>query len=519
MNRDESPTPVNPWLIALSVMLATFMEVLDTSIANVSLRHIAGSLSVSTDESTWVLTTYLISNAIVIPATGWLGQRFGRKRFLMTCVAIFTVSSFLCGLATSLPALLVLRIIQGAGGGALQPIAQAILLEAFPKEKQGQAMGVYGLGVVTAPIRGPVLGGGLTENYSWRWIFFINVPVGTLALALMQRFIHDPQWLRNARAPRLDLIGFSFMSVWLASQEVLLDKGQEDDWFGSHFIVLMTFVAVAGLIAFVARALTTDKPFVDLRVLKNYNFSLGLGLMFFAGVTLYGLTAIIPLFLESLMGYTALQSGYAMIPRGLGAVIAMPLAGKLVSKIQGRYLVAGGFLSFGAAALALSYISLDLSPWILFWPLFFSGVSIAFMFVPLNTLALGALKPEQMGNASGIFNLMRNVGGSVGISMVTMLLSRKAQLHQSEMAGRLEMGDLIFGVRTQSLQRYFQGYFDQPDAARMAQGRIYGELQRQSTLLAYVENFRLLGFVCFLCIVGGMLLRRVKPKKSPAGVH
>src|ERR1700757_1819301 len=307
MNSGHSQIKVNPWLIALSVMLATFMEVLDTSIANVALSHIAGSLSVSTDESTWVLTTYLISNAIVIPSTAWFGQRFGRKRFLMTCVAIFTISSFLCGLATSLPMLLLMRIIQGAGGGALQPIAQSILLESFPKEKQGQAMGVYGLGVVTAPILGPVLGGWITDNYSWRWIFLINVPVGLLALMLMQRFIHDPHWIRNSRPARLDVIGFGFMSLWLGCQEVLLDKGQEDDWFGSRFIILMAVLAVVGLVVFIARELATEKPFVDLRVLKNYNFSLGLVLMSFAGVTLYGLTAIIPLFLQSLLGYTALQ--------------------------------------------------------------------------------------------------------------------------------------------------------------------------------------------------------------------
>src|SRR6185312_2519812 len=309
-----------------------FMEVLDTSIANVALEHIAGSLSVSADESTKVLTTYLISNAIVIPTTAWFGQRFGRKRFLMTCVGIFTVASFLCGLSTSLPMLLLMRVIQGAGGGALQPIAQAIMMESFPKEKQGQAMGVYGLGVVVAPILGPVLGGWITDNYSWRWIFFINLPVGILALMLMQRFIHDPHWIRNARPARLDVIGFSFMSLWLGCQEVLLDKGQEDDWFGSHFIVIMAALAVVGLIAFLWRVLNAKKPFVDLRVMKNYNFSLGLALMFFAGVTLYSLTAIIPLFLQTLMGYTALESGYSMIPRGLGALIAMPLVGKLVPK-------------------------------------------------------------------------------------------------------------------------------------------------------------------------------------------
>jgi MFS transporter, DHA2 family, multidrug resistance protein len=274
----------------------------------------------------------------------------------------------------------------------LQPIAQAILLESFPKEKHGQAMGVYGLGVVAAPIIGPVVGGWITDNYSWRWIFFINVPVGIIAMMLMQTFIKDPPWIRNARPGRLDAVGFGFMSLWLGCQEVLLDKGQEDDWFGSPFIVVMAVLAVFGLVAFVARVLMTPRPFVDLRVMKTYNFSLGLFLMFCAGVTLYGMTAAIPLFLQGLMGYTSLQSGLAMIPRGLGALIAMPLAGALVSRVQGRYLVAGGFLAFGAASFALSRLSLDLTPGLLFWPLFFSGVSIAFMFVPLNTLALGAFK-------------------------------------------------------------------------------------------------------------------------------
>ncbi|HZI31378.1 MAG TPA: DHA2 family efflux MFS transporter permease subunit, partial [Candidatus Binatia bacterium] len=281
---NDNEPKVNPWLIALTVMLPTFMEVLDTTIANVALTHIAGSLSVSADESTWVLTSYLIANAIVIPCSAWLGQRFGRKNFLMFCVAVFTVASFLCGLATSLPMLLAFRIIQGAGGGAFQPIAQSIMLESFPKEKHGVAMGVYGIGVVIAPIIGPVLGGWITDNYSWRWIFFSKLPAGFLAIWLIQKFIHDPHWIRNAKPARLDVIGLSFMSLWLGCQEVLLDKGQEDDWFGSHFIVLMAALAVIGLIIFIARELTVEKPFVDLRVLKNYNFSLGSVLMFFAGV-------------------------------------------------------------------------------------------------------------------------------------------------------------------------------------------------------------------------------------------
>jgi MFS transporter, DHA2 family, multidrug resistance protein len=516
---NDNEPKVNPWLIALTVMLPTFMEVLDTTIANVALTHIAGSLSVSADESTWVLTSYLIANAIVIPCSAWLGQRFGRKNFLLFCVTVFTMASFLCGLATSLPMLLLFRIIQGAGGGAFQPIAQSILLESFPKEKHGAAMGVYGIGVVIAPIIGPVLGGWITDNYDWRWIFFSKLPAGFLAIWLIQRFIHDPHWIRNARPARLDAIGLSFMSLWLGCQEVLLDKGQEDDWFGSHFIVLMTVLAVAGLIVFVMRELSVGKPFVDLRVLKNYNFSLGAVLMFFAGITLYSLTAIIPLFLQTLMGYTALQSGWAMIPRGLGALIAMPIAGRLVGKIQGRYLVAGGFLSFGIATFALAKLSLNLAPWILFWPLFFSGIAIAFMFVPLNTLALGSLKPEQIGNASGIFNLMRNVGGSVGISMVTTLVARMSQAHQTTLVADLTPYDTTYQSSIQSMTAAFAARGDALITAnQQAVGSIYHTLLTQANLLAYLDGFRWFTLLCLACLAAALMLKKVKVH-SPVAAH
>jgi len=514
----NSETKVNPWLIALSVMLATFMEVLDTSIANVSLQHIAGSLSVSVNESTWVLTSYLISNAIVIPSTAWFGQRFGRKRFLMACVAVFTISSFLCGVATSLPMLLVMRILQGAGGGALQPTAQAIMLESFPREKHGQAMGVYGLGVVTAPILGPVLGGWITDNFSWRWIFFINVPVGVIALFLIQRFIYDPHWIRDARPARLDIIGFSFMSLWLGCQEVFLDKGQEDDWFGSRFIVVMAVLAVIGLAAFLMRVLTAEKPFVDLAVLKNYNFTLGLALMFFAGVTLYSLIAILPLFLQSLLGYTALRSGLTMVPRGLGALVAMPLAGKLIGRVHGRYLVAGGFTAFAISSFVLGSLSLDLSAGILFWPLFFSGAAAAFMFVPLNTLALGALKPEQLGNASGIFNLMRNVGGSVGISLVTTLIARRSQAHQVTLAGQMTPYDPAWQSGMHNMTAAFAANNGAVAAHQLAIGSMYHTLLTQSTLLAYLDNFRWFSMLCIGCIAGSLLLKTVKVR-GPVAAH
>jgi len=518
MNDNETRPAENPWLIALAVMLPTFLEVLDTTIANVSLSHIAGSLSASTDQATWVLTSYLISNAIVIPCSAWLGQKFGRKNFLLACVAVFTIASFLCGLATSLPMLLLMRVVQGAGGGAFQPIAQSIMLESFPKEKHGMAMGVFGIGVVIAPIIGPVLGGWITDNYSWRWIFLFKLPVGLLAMVLIQRFIHDPAWIRNAKPGRLDLIGFSFMSLWLGCQEVLLDKGQEDDWFGSRFIGLMAVLAVAGLAVFIFRELRAERPFVDLRVLGNYNFSLGAGLMFFAGVSLYSMTAIIPLFLQSLMGYTALLSGLAMIPRGLGALIAMPLAGRLVSKFQGRYLVMLGFLAFGSASLALAHLSLDLTPWVLFWPLLFTGVSMGFIFVPLNTLGLGGLKPEQIGNASGIYNLMRNVGGSVGISLVTTLAARRAQVHQNTLVGNLSPYDPGYQASLQSLTGPLAATSDPVTAQQQAVGTMYHTLLNQANLMAYLDIFLMFAGIGLVCLVTALLLKKVKAR-GPINAH
>jgi DHA2 family multidrug resistance protein len=321
--------------------------------------------------------------------------------------------------------------------------------------------------------------------------------------------------MREARAPKLDAIGFGFMSLWLGCQEVLLDKGQEDDWLGSPFIVLMAVLAVFGFAAFLIRALTAERPFVDLRVMKVYNFSLGLFLMFCAGVTLYGMTAAIPLFLQGLMGYTSLQSGLAMIPRGLGALVAMPLAGALVSRVQGRYLVAGGFVAFGLASFALSRLSLDLTPGLLFVPLFFSGVSIAFMFVPLNTLALGAFKAEQIGNASGIFNLMRNVGGSVGISLVTTLVARSAQAHQVILAARLTPYDAAVRASLASVA----GASIPPAAAQQtALGLMYRTLVRQSDLLAFLDNFRWFALLCVLCVIGALLLRKSQAR-GPVAVH
>src|SRR5690349_14988215 len=420
----------NPWIIALSVMLATFMQVLDTSVAKVTLPHIAGSLCASVDEATWVLTSYLVSNAVILPSTGWITSRFGRRRTLLTCIGIFTLASIICGAATSLPMLIVARIVQGAGGGALQPIAQAVLMESFPPEKRGSAMAAFGMGVVVAPIIGPTLGGWITDNYSWRWIFYINIPIGILAVFMANMFIEDPPYIRDQRPGRIDRLGFALMAIGLGTLQLVLDKGQEEDWFNSSLITFAVVFAAVTLTAFVIWELTTKEPIVDLRVLKNRNFTVGTSIMTVMGIVLYGTIALLPLFLQTLMGYPAVQSGLAVSPRGFGSIASMILVGRLIGKIDGRYLVMFGFLVLGYATYMFSDINLMVTSSSITWPNIISGFAMGFIFVPLTTMAMGTLANEQMGNASGVFNLMRNTGGSIGIAAMTTMLSRGSQIHQ-----------------------------------------------------------------------------------------
>ena len=516
--RDWKPS-FNPWLIAASVMLATFMEVLDTSVANVSLPHIAGSLSATTDESTWVLTSYLVSNAIILPAANWLGHYFGRKRFLVVCIAIFTLSSALCGAAASLGMLLLARVLQGAGGGALQPIAQAVLLESFPTEKRGSAMAVYGLGIVVAPIIGPTLGGWITDNYSWRWIFYINVPVGILAVLMAHSFVEDPPYIRNQRPGRIDYIGFGLMALGLATLQIVLDKGQESDWFSSSFITWTAVLAVAALVFFVIWELRTKEPIVNLRVLANRNFAVGTGLIAVMGVVLYGTIALLPLFLQTLVGYPALQSGLAVSPRGIGAVFSMIIVGRLVGKIDGRYLIMFGFLVLGFSTYLLSDINLQISMGTIVWPQVISGLAMGFVFVPLTVMATGTLTSEQIGNATGIFNLMRNIGGSLGIAAVTTMLARGAQAHQAAMVSHLTPYDPAFQQRLQELAAAFAARGNPMTASQQAYGAVYQTLVGQATLLAYIDNFRLLAFLCLLCVPAALLFRRVGARKTAPLMH
>ena len=514
------PPAHNPWLIAIAVMSATFMEVLDTSVANVSLPHIAGNLSVTTNEATWVLTSYLISNAIVLPITGWLSIRFGRKRLLLVCIALFTLASILCGMAPSLPFLIVARVFQGVGGGAMMPISQAILLESFPPAKRGQAMAVFAMGVVVAPILGPTLGGWITDNYSWRWIFYINVPVGILSILLARAFLEDPHYLTSARSEKVDAPGFAFLVVWLGTFQIILDKGQQEDWFESTWICWFAATSAIAFVAFVIRELTAKNPIVDLRVLKYRNFSTGLALITLIGIVLYGTTAALPIFLQTSLGYPALQSGEVLSPRGVGAFIMTMLVGRMVGKVPLRVLLISGFLVLACSSFMLGWLNLEMPRLDIMIPSIVNGIAISLIFVPLTTATMAQLRQTQLGNASGLYNLMRNLGGSVGIAVVTTIIDRASQTHQAAMVSHLTPFDAAYQDRmagiTASLAPVSGGW----NAAQQAPQILYNILQEQSRLAAFVDNFRLFGVLCLCCVPLVFLfktIRHARPVK--ADVH
>src|SRR6476659_1294283 len=434
----------NPWLIAVSVMLATVMEVLDTSVANVALPHIAGNLSATTEEATWVLTSYLISNAIVLPATSWITTFIGRKRFLIVCIIIFTAASAMCGAAPNLVILILARILQGLGGGALQPIAQSVLLESFPPAKRGAAMALYGMGVVVAPIIGPTLGGWITDNYSWRWIFYVNLPVGALAAFMANTFVEDPPYLKDQKPGRIDYIGFGLMALGLSALELTLDLGQQRDWFESPLIVFTASMSLLSIIGFIIWELYIDEPIVQLRVFINRNFAVGCAMIASVGVVLYGSTALLPLFLQTLLGYPAVQSGLAVSPRGIGSIISMVVVGRLIGKLDARWLIAFGFAVLGLSTYVFTGLNLYIAQTNIMYPMIVSGFAMGFVFVPLTTMTMATLPQDEIGNASGIYNLMRNTGGSVGIAVMTTMLARNAQIHQAALTTHTTQYDQNF---------------------------------------------------------------------------
>jgi DHA2 family multidrug resistance protein len=515
---------INPWVIAVTVTLATFMEVLDTSIANVALPHISGSLSAGADESTWVLTSYLVSNAIVLPLSGWFSSLIGRKRFYMMCVALFTVSSFLCGLAPSLGVLVLFRILQGVGGGGLQPSEQAILNDTFPLEKRGMAFAVYGIAVVVAPTIGPWLGGWITDNFSWRWIFYINVPVGIISLILTSILISDPPYMKQVKAKvssgfRVDYIGIGLISLGLGSMQIILDKGQREDWLASNFIVTFAVLMVVGLVAAIFWELKQDHPVVDLRMLKNGNFAIATTAMFFLGFVLYSSTVLIPQMLQQLLGYSAEMAGLALSPGGAVIMLMMPVVGFLVSKVDTRYLI-----SFGCVVCSLSLfvmagwnLQLDYRHAVLGRML--QSFGLAFLFIPINVAAFAYVPKEKSNMGTGIINLARNIGASVGIATVTTMLERRTQAHTARLIEHVNPFSLAYRkVLVGFTATFSSGGSSGADASAKATGMVYGLVQRQAAMQAFVDIFKFLG-ITFLIVLPVLFMLK-KPKGAVnAPVH
>ncbi len=517
---DASRPAVNPWIIALAVTLATFMEVLDTSIANVSLPHIAGSLSAGQDESTWILTSYLVSNAIVLPLSGWLSSIVGRKNFYMGCVALFTISSFMCGLAPNLAILILCRVLQGVGGGGLQPSEQAILADTFPPAKRGMAFAIYGVAVVTAPAIGPTLGGWITDNFSWRWIFFINIPVGIISLLLTSRLIQDPPYFRRRKVSEthIDYIGLSFVALGLGTLQVVLDKGQRDDWFESQFITILTVVAVASLLFVIFWEWKQKDPIIDLHLFRDRNFSISNLLMFMLGFALLGSTLLLPLFMQTMLGYTAQQSGLALMPGGLAIMALLPLVGFLLSRYSPRWLLVFGLVVLSASLFHMTSFNLQIDFRTTTEARLLQAVGMAFLFVPINTAAYASLPREKNNAASGLMNLARNIGGSVGISVVTTMLDRRAQVHLTNLsrnlsAGNAAMQGMLRGAATAMQARGASA----SEATQQAYALIQNTVQRQATMLSYIDCFWFLG-MAILCMIPAVFLMR-KSKPGGMAVH
>ncbi|HEY1767002.1 MAG TPA: DHA2 family efflux MFS transporter permease subunit [Terracidiphilus sp.] len=511
---------VNPWLVTAAVMLPTFMEVLDTAIASVALPYIAGSLSASNSEATWVLTSYLVANAVILPASNWFARRFGRKRFLLTCVIIFTVASFFCGAAPSLAVILLARILQGAGGGALQPLSQSILLESFPPAKRGAAMAAYALGIVVAPVLGPTLGGWLTDTYSWRYAFYINIPVGILAVLMISRFIHDPPYIRNAKVGAFDNLGFGLLIVWTGCLQVVLDKGQEDDWFGAVWVRWAVAALIIAFVGWIWRSWTNRSGLVDLHVLKDRNFRTGCLMIAMLGMCIYITIAILPLYYQEILGYTAFAAGLVVGPRGVGSFFGSPVVGFLTSRVDQRKLLCAGFLGFALCSYIFGSVNLDIGPLTLLIPITLTGFALSFVFVPLATMTTSTIANSEMGNATGLFNMLRNIGGSIGIAMATTALIRRADLHQSYLAANLPPSAAALQQKSAQITAYLGHRIGAAGARPGSYGVVYQLLQQQASLLAYVDVFRWTAVLALICAIATWLFRKQdKHAVPPPGAH
>lgn len=515
MDQDVWRPRYNPWLIAVVVALAAFMEVLDTSIANVALPYMAGNLGASNDQSTWVLTSYLVSNAIILPISGWLAGAIGRKRFFMACLGIFTVSSLLCGIAPSLGFLLLFRVLQGAGGGGLQPMAQAILADTFPPQQRGLAFALYGITAIMAPTIGPTLGGWITFNYSWRWIFFINLPVGVATWFLVRRFVEDPPYLAKIKAAgvKLDYIGIALLTLGVGALQILLDKGQEDDWFGSRFITTLVVVSSLSLISLVIWEWFQKAPIIDVRMFKSFNFASANLMMFMLGILLFSSLVLMPQFLQTLVGYTSQLAGLALSAGGLVLLFEMPVMGKLTTKVQARYLIACGWL---ALSIAMYYSTKRIDLLISFnaavWLRIAQVIGLGFLFVPITLVAYVGIAPEKNNSVAGIVNFMRNMGSSVGTSLVTTLIARRSQFHQEILGGFARPDNPNFQNSLNGLtQQLAHSGLGVHEARGQAYARIYQEVQRHAASLAYIDTFMVLAVAAAIMFFLAFMLKRNDP--------
>ena len=491
------PDPTTRWLIAIAVMSSAIMELIDTSAVNVSIPYIAGNLSATIDEATWVLTSYLIANAIVLPITGWLASRFGRKRILLTAITGFTLSSVLCGLAPTLPLLITFRILQGAFGGTLQPTTRAILLETFPREERGHAMALWGVGIVVAPVMAPVLGGWLTTDFSWRWVFFINVPVSLIGLTLVTIYVFDPPYLRRARTGGVDYWGIGLLALGMGSLQVVLDKGQEADWFGSHLILALSIVAVLALVGFIVWELRNPHPIVHLRLLKYRTFAVGVSLSMILFFVLYGSILLLPLLMQEALNFPAITAGIWNAPRGLATMVLMPVAGFLIGKRWDmRAMIFGGILGAAAGVYWFSLLNLNAGPWSFLPPQMLMGFALAFVFVPFATITVDPIPNQEMGFATSITGLTRNLGASFGISISYTLLARLGQVHQAFLVHRVTPNNPLYRQWLARLQAYFHGQGSSlATAAHQAMAMLYGIVRAQAAVLSYMDIFRWLALL------------------------
>lgn len=510
----------NPWLIASVVAMSAFMEMLDASIANVALPHMAGSLSSSNEEATWILTSYLVANAIILPLSGWISNTIGRKKYFMLSLLVFTVSSVLCGIAPSLSAIIVFRVMQGAGGGGLQPVAQAILADTFPESKRGQAFALYGITTVLAPIIGPTLGGWITDNYSWRWIFFINIPVGLVALMLVEQLVQDPAYLRRAaqKLVKIDYIGIGLLAVGIAALQVMLDKGQEDDWFGSHFILTLAVVTVVALVALFFWEWNHDHPVIDVRLFKHFNFLTTNLMMFGFGVMMFSTLVMMPLYLQTLMGYTAETAGLVLSFGGLFLLLELPMVGRLLAKVQARRLVHVGW---ALMAIGMWYSTHMMDTQISFgaasWIRVLQVIGLPLLFVPLTTVVYVGLPAEKNNAISALINFMRNIGMSFGTSIVTTILARRAQFHQQVLVSHLTPGNVFSSAALERLtQALFHAGLSTSDALHQAYGRIYHALIVQAVSLAYIDAYHVFFVAASILFILSFFLKRNEPR-APSG--